>query len=298
MNSAQAKKIPLFDVLAKLGFSPADTRKAGNEMWYCSPFRNEAEPSFKLKLDDNIWFDFGEGEGGNVIDFVMKYKHCVFTDALSFLSENSNTQQGLVKRAVADLATTPVLNLFDNKSPLILEVKPVYHFALKEYLRERGIAADVGLKHLKELHYQVNDKEYFGLGFANDSGGWETRSAVFKGCIGKKDLTLIKKASDSVSVFEGFMDYLSVLTMRKGEEIDGDVIILNSTSMKGRAVLLMKEKNYRQIDTYMDNDKGGLAVHDFICSEVKGVAVNPKNALYMPYKDVNDFLNVKRSKQI
>src|SRR5690349_17520080 len=89
MNAAQAKKIPLYDLLSKLGFAPADTRKGGNEVWYCSPFRVEKEPSFKIRLDRNIWFDFGEGVGGNVLDFVMKYNNCGFAQALNILGDQS-----------------------------------------------------------------------------------------------------------------------------------------------------------------------------------------------------------------
>ena len=67
MNSQQAKRIPLKDLLARLGHQPHH-EKSG-EFWYLSPFRPETEPSFKINLERNIWFDFGEGKGGTVIDF-------------------------------------------------------------------------------------------------------------------------------------------------------------------------------------------------------------------------------------
>jgi DNA primase len=53
-------------------------RKSGDEVWYFSPFRNEKTASFKIKMSDNVWYDFGDGAGGNVIDFVMRYKGCDF----------------------------------------------------------------------------------------------------------------------------------------------------------------------------------------------------------------------------
>jgi DNA primase len=38
-----------------------------------SPFRpNERTPSFKIDPVKNLWFDFGSGEGGTIIDFVQK----------------------------------------------------------------------------------------------------------------------------------------------------------------------------------------------------------------------------------
>ncbi|MBI1930896.1 hypothetical protein HYR99_42445, partial [Candidatus Poribacteria bacterium] len=31
--------------------------------------------SFKINLTKNLWFDFGEGKGGNVLDFIMKFSN-------------------------------------------------------------------------------------------------------------------------------------------------------------------------------------------------------------------------------
>lgn len=46
MNSEQAKQISLPDLLEQLGHIPVKTTKAGRELWYRSPFRDEKEPSF------------------------------------------------------------------------------------------------------------------------------------------------------------------------------------------------------------------------------------------------------------
>ena len=297
MNAAQAKKISLYDLLASLGHHPDKTSSRHNDVWYRSPFRNEKTASFKINIKNNVWYDHGEGQGGNIIDFVMKYKNCGFNDALVFLSDNS-IKPTLIARPVPVNDAEATLDIFNNKSPLIREIKPVYHYALKEYIKERGIIPSVAFKYLKEINYEVGGKNYFALGFKNNSDGWELRSSIFNGCIGNKDISIIESSSEKVSVFEGFMDYLSYLTLRNGEELKGDVIILNSTSMKGRAVELKKEKNYRVIDTYMDNDKGGLSVYDFIGKEFSAVEINSKNALYMPYKDFNDYLRAKQVKYI
>ena len=37
-----------------------------------------------------------------------------------------------------------------------------------------------------EIHYQLNGKKYFGVGFQNNSGGFEIRNAYAKICLGKK----------------------------------------------------------------------------------------------------------------
>lgn len=297
MNAAQAKKISMYDLLSSLGQAPADTRKSGNEVWYRSPFREEKEPSFKIKLDQNVWYDFGEGEGGNIIDFVMKYNRCDFVGALSFL-ENNQIKPSAIRIKATGCNKEQTLDLFDGKSPLIIEVKPIYHFALKEYLRERGIPADVAYKHLKEIHYKVEEKQYFALGFPNRAGGWELRSSIFKGCIGKKDISLLQSNSQEISVFEGFMDYLSCITLNGEDHLKSDVLILNSTSMRNSAIAFIKGREYENANTYFDNDKAGLSTHELFCQELKNVNIISKNALYMPYKDYNDFLKQSQIKNI
>ena len=59
------------ELLSRLGFEP--TRRQGMYLWYRSPLRSsETQASFKVNTQWNSWYDFGEGAGGNIIDFVMK----------------------------------------------------------------------------------------------------------------------------------------------------------------------------------------------------------------------------------
>ena len=69
MIAKAAKQIPLQKILQQLGHKPA--KEIHGELWYYSPFRNEKEPSFKINPEKNVWYDFGHGEGGNVLDFIM-----------------------------------------------------------------------------------------------------------------------------------------------------------------------------------------------------------------------------------
>ncbi len=48
------------------------------------------------------------------------------------------------------------------------------------------------------------------------AGGYEARSRFFKGCIPPKSVSLVKAkdtTADECLVFEGFMDFLSALTL-------------------------------------------------------------------------------------
>jgi len=48
--------------------------------------RDERTPSCKYYADKNRWHDFGTGEGGTVIDLVMKLYDCSFKEAIKKLS--------------------------------------------------------------------------------------------------------------------------------------------------------------------------------------------------------------------
>jgi hypothetical protein len=58
---------------------------------------------------------------------------------------------------------------------------------------------------------------------------YELRNRYFKGCT-SKDTTTIKAGSNNniCQLFEGFMDYLSFLTMKNWQQSKADAIILNS----------------------------------------------------------------------
>ena len=52
---------------------------------YLSPLREEHMPSFKVDYERNLWYDFGLGEGGSIIDLVMRLKRCDFAHAVRLL---------------------------------------------------------------------------------------------------------------------------------------------------------------------------------------------------------------------
>ncbi len=89
----------------------------------------------------------------------------------------------------------------------IIEIKNVKHPALLEYLNHRKVESQT--EFLKETHYRMNDKNYFGIGFKNDSNGYEIRNKYSKICLGKKDVSTIRNSSNSLRVFEGFFRFLS-----------------------------------------------------------------------------------------
>ncbi len=74
MTIQEAKEIDMVDYLSKLGHDPV--KISGNSYWYLSPLREEKTPSFKVNRQTNRWFDFGDGRGGNLVDFGILYNRC------------------------------------------------------------------------------------------------------------------------------------------------------------------------------------------------------------------------------
>ena len=237
MNIQEVKNIRIADYLQSLGYSPI--KQQGNSLWYKSPFREETEASFKVNTDRNLWFDYGLGKGGNIIALA---EELYATDYVPYL---------LNKIAERVPHIRPVSFSFRQQSfePSFqqLEVGELTHPALLRYLQERGINTGLARLECKELHFIHNDKPYFAIGFPNVADGYEVRNPFFKACIAPKEITHIQKGdgrNDVCYLFEGFMDYLSVLTIYKRKKpycpdlTDKDCIILNSVSNISKAMNL------------------------------------------------------------
>ena len=61
MNTNEAKQIRIEEYLHTLGYNPV--RRQGDSLWYKSPFRDEQEPSFKVNMERNLWYDFDARAG-------------------------------------------------------------------------------------------------------------------------------------------------------------------------------------------------------------------------------------------
>ena len=215
MTYQEANHISIKDYLKSLGILPAvDKYYYG---MYHSPFRQDDTPSFKVDYGVNLWCDFGTGEGGSLIDLVMKQHGCNAYGAIcrleQYSSGNSFSFQG---KEVSEK------NQHERKQPTspieIRKIQPLQNPALMDYLRSRNIPPEMAAHHVQEMYYRIGDKPYFALAFKNDAGGYELRNPRFKGSTSPKDITHIRqsgKKNDSCFVFEGVMDYLSFIAIRQ-----------------------------------------------------------------------------------
>jgi len=279
MNCKKAKLIDLISYLKKKNLKAKKTTP--KEVWFCSPFRLEKTPSFKVDTIKNLWYDFSEGCGGTIIDLVMRLNNCSTKEALDIISGGSFSFHQQPK-VTSDLKTYSILKVIDLQNELLIS-----------YLKKRKINIAFAKRFCFQIHYSFDaKKKYYGVGFMNDVGGLEIRNKFFKGCLGKKAITTIYNHSNTVSLFESWSDFLSYLTLKK-EIPHEDFIILNSTALAKNAVELIK--NHSQIKTFFDNDEAGNKAQEFLVKNSKKEIIDNR-VYYKKHNDLNDFLINLRKK--
>ena len=290
MTTQEAKRIRIAEYLQTLGYTPV--KKQGNSLWYKSPLREETEASFKVNTEQNQWYDFGIGKGGNIIalaselyrsDNVQYLLECIAKQT-PHLHIASHVPFSFGRQSVSE-------SMYRH-----LQVTELSSPALLSYLQERGINTELAKRVCKELRFENKGKPYFAIGFPNMTGGYEVRNRYFKGCVAPKDITHIRQQGESRSMcylFEGFMDYLSFLTIRVRNNpqcprlTTQDYVILNSVSNLAKAVGVLA--NYTRIGCFLDNDTAGRTA----CEHLKarfGECLFDKSIYYSEYKDLNDYL--------
>lgn len=85
MDAKTINKFPIRDYLAGRGIHPAKDK--GYYGLYHSPFREDNTPSMKVDYDKNLWIDYGAGEGGTLIDLVMRLERCDAGKAMRLLEQ-------------------------------------------------------------------------------------------------------------------------------------------------------------------------------------------------------------------
>lgn len=280
----EIKSIPLATFMSQLGYFPVKTQ--GYRLWYKSPLRQEHTASFKVQADINCWYDFGIGKGGNIINLAAEL----------YQSNDLRYLMDCIARCVSVSPPQTVASSSPQRhsapSFTDIEVVPLRHHALVAYLQERGIPAQIAVKHCKQIHFSCRGKRYYAVGFANENGGYETRNRYFKGCIAPKDITLRRirdGPTNDVAVFEGFIDYLSALKL--GIIQGMDAIILNSVSNVGKAIPYLRD--YNTINCYLDNDNAGKSAFATISDEFGNVI--DRSFLYTWFNDLNEYLTQSKN---
>ena len=274
MEIQNIKQISITDYLQQQGYSPA--RVQGIHYWYYSPLRNERTPSFKVNTERNQWYDFGSGEHGDIIDLVCALHRCTISEAIDRLS-------GAKQVAYQGFSFGGERKISERKLK-ILSAQPLSNPNLLRYLAVRAIPLSVAKAYCSEVLFQNMNRTYYAIGFANDALGWEIRNMYFKGCIAPKAITTIKRESDRLQIFEGFMDFLSWQVLNPSST--SDAIVLNSLALLPR----IKEQmmGYREVESFLDNDDAGRKA--FTVLKQMFPQVIDGAARYRVHKNLNEWL--------
>ncbi len=131
---------------------------AGSLKGLC-PFHDERSPSFHVTPARGLYYCFGCGEGGDVVDFLMKHDHLTFAEAIEKLADRA----GVTLRyedGVGPSRTGP------NRQRLAQANK----VAAAHYVRALASPeASIGRQFLAERGFDAAACEHFGVGFAPKS---------------------------------------------------------------------------------------------------------------------------------
>ena len=283
------KRYSIVEYLERKGIRPV--RKTSTYVMYRSPLREETHPSFKVDTEKNLWIDYAEGRGGSIIDLCIRLEGCTLSEAICRLEQNapdntthsySFTNRGISispnqRENVTASGTRRLICLSDTLPP-----------HLQEYLtEERCIDLEKAKPFLKCISYEVRGRRHEAIGFANSSGGYELRDdKTFKGTIAPKDITpIFEEKAHPVCLFEGFMDFLSFLSM-KGE-VTNQCLVMNSVSNVARSIHYLNKRNITSVRAFLDNDDAGRkAVQEFVNA---GFKVEDMTVYYRDFKDLNEY---------
>ena len=217
----------------------------------------------------------------------MRMEGCTLSEAIHRLGQNPS-----------DNGTSSFLNDFvpNNSQPVmavngarrLIEISDTLPPHFQEYLTKvRCINLEKAMPFLKCISYEIRGRHYQAIGFANLSGGYELRdNKTFKGTIAPKDITpIFTDRAELVCIFEGFMGFLSFLSMK--EEITNHCLVMNSVSNVAKAIRYLNDRHLTHICALLDNDDAGRrAIQEFARA---GFQVEDMSRYYKDFKDLNDF---------
>lgn len=283
------KRYSIVEYLEKKGIKPA--RKTPTYAVYRSPLREEVHPSFKVDREKNLWIDYAEGRGGSIIDLCMRLEGCTLSEVICRLGQNASeyiVPSSSSPKRETSISPKQTENTMASGTRRLTSISDTLPPHLQEYLKkERCIDLEKATPFLKYISYEVRGRRHETIGFANSSGGYELRdNKIFKGTIAPKDITpIFEDRAQPVCLFEGFMDFLSFLSM-KGE-VTNQCLVMNSVSNVARSIHYLNKRNITSVRAFLDNDDTGRkAVQEFVNA---GFKVEDMAVYYKDFKDLNEY---------
>lgn len=202
-------------------------KKSGKEFIFTDENKTK-----KISVSEKGWHDLKSGEGGQIIKAIQKHQKLGWLEAVNWLNEfNTGLSTDFTKIREKTALESP--NLSNNQYRITQVVKPNTG-KLINYFKERGISFQTLREYTKQIHYQIGENHFYGIGFQNVKGGYEIRNPFLKTKFGFSDVTeLGNPNAQKMVVCEGMTDTLSMIEILKswGRNLnDYKFVCLNSVT--------------------------------------------------------------------
>jgi len=195
-------------------------KKSGNRYMGLCPFHGEKTPSFHVSADKQLYHCFGCGEGGSVVQFIMKAENLDFVETVKFLAARAgiNLPEGNENSSDGE---------FFRQKQKVLEMyvsaARFYHSCLTS---ENGKTA---LGYLSARGLDSSTVTRFGMGYAPDS--FDALYAHLKEAGYSEDIMLlsglIRKSDKNGKLYDFFRDRVMIPIF----DIRGNVIAFGGRTM-------------------------------------------------------------------
>ena len=178
------EEVDIFEVVSQY----VDLKKRGKNYFGLSPFRSETKPSFSVAPDKNMWYDFGSGQGGNAVQFLIEYEKISFSEAIRSLAEKHNIE-------IIEVGDEQQSNLYDQ----LYEIHNLANlFFINNLSSKKGIKAK---SYMKDRFFDDTIIKKFSIGFASDA--WD---ALYNELKDKFDNEVIEKSGLFSKGKKGYLD--------------------------------------------------------------------------------------------
>jgi DNA primase len=262
------RRLDIVDVISEY----VPLKRAGQSYKGLCPFHNEKSPSFNVRPDKQMYYCFGCGVGGDLINFLMRLENLMFPEAMERLAlrlgvelvqeDEDQSQRYRKKSQITDLMDS-AQNYFYK---MLCETKagePVL-----DYLKERGL----NLETIKDFH----------LGYAPEGGGAFLRVAKKSGVV-VEDLVqtgMVIARDEGQGHYDRFRDRMMIPI----SDVNGKVIAFG-----GRALRDGQPKYLNSPETFLFNKSKTL----FGLDKTKKELMQQKTALVV--EGYMDFIKLYQS---
>jgi len=206
------EEVDIFDVISQY----VDLKKRGRNYFGLSPFRSETKPSFSVAPEKNMWYDFGSGQGGNAVQFLIEYEKISFSEAIRSLAEKHSIE-------IIEVGSEQQSNLYDQ----LYEIHNLTNLFFTNNLKSS--TGKHAIKYLEDRFFDKAIVEKFNIGFASDS--WDM---LYKELNQKFDNEVIEKSGLFSNGKKGFLDRFRNRIMFPFYSPSGKVIGFSGRSLSNK----------------------------------------------------------------